>query len=90
MNDPLEGNRASPGGAAPTPANGTADPAKARFLMLSALRFSGVALALAGAYIAAGKTGLPVAAGYVLIVVGVVDAMILPLVLAKAWKSPKP
>ena len=73
--------------------NGTPSPedvARQRFLVLTAIRFSGVALALFGVAVAAGKAGLPAAAGYVLIALGALDALVMPIVLIKAWKRPPP
>ena len=62
--------------------------AKQRFMILTAIRFSGVAMALAGVAIVAGKIALPAVAGYVLIAIGALDSMLMPLVLLRAWKSP--
>lgn len=62
--------------------------AKQRFMVLTAIRFSGVALALAGVAIVAGKIDLPAVAGYGLIALGALDSLLMPLVLVKAWRSP--
>ena len=64
------------------------DKAQGRFLVLQMLRLSGVALVVLGLLAVNGKLGLPVMAGYLLIVVGVVDSFILPALLARRWKSP--
>ena len=66
------------------------DPAKARFLMIQATRIAGVAMAIVGLLVIAGKVNLPPVAGYVLIAVGLIDAMIVPLVLSRKWRSPRP
>ena len=66
------------------------DPARARFFILQALRLSGVALAVLGVAVIAGKLPLPAVAGYVLLLAGVADAMILPPVLARKWRTPRP
>lgn len=63
------------------------DLAKRRFMVLSAVRLSGVALALAGLAVIGGKLELPMWAGYILFGAGLFEAMILPIVLAKGWKS---
>ena len=63
------------------------DPAQKRFFILQAIRFTGVGLAFLGAAIIAGKTALPPAVGYVFLAFGAIDAMILPIVVARIWKS---
>jgi hypothetical protein len=66
------------------------DPAKARFFVIQAMRWSGLAMVIAGLLILNGKIALPIEAGYALTLVGLIDALIMPSVLAKAWKSPLP
>jgi hypothetical protein len=66
------------------------DPAKAKFIAIQALRWSGLALVLAGLLVLYGKIDLPEIAGYVLFVVGLLDALIMPGVLARLWKTPRP
>lgn len=63
------------------------DPAKARFLMLQAVRLSGVALGVFGALILGGILPLPELVGYLLIAFGGFDVFILPTILAKRWSS---
>lgn len=63
------------------------DPAKARFLVIQMVRLSGVALVLLALAILARKIDLPEAVGYVLFVVGVLDALFMPIVLARLWKT---
>ncbi len=59
-----------------------------RFLVINMVRISGaIMLAVGLAIIARGTFGLPVAAGYVLFLVGLADFMLVPLLLAKRWKS---
>ena len=58
------------------------DPAKARFLTIQAVRLSGVATAVLG-----GILPLPEIAGYILVALGVAEIFILPIVLAKRWRS---
>lgn len=65
------------------------DPAKARFIVLQALRWSGTGLVLLGLLILYGKTDLPEAVGYVFFVVGLLDALVMPGVLARMWKTPR-
>lgn len=65
------------------------DPARNRFIVIQLMRLSGVAMVMFGLAILSGKTDLPLAAGYVLSVVGMFDAMVVPLLLSRRWKSPK-
>ncbi len=60
-----------------------------RFLVINIVRISGaIMLTLGLAIIARGLFGLPAAAGYLLFLVGLADFMLVPLLLAKRWKSP--
>jgi hypothetical protein len=83
MRDPLEGVP-DPAPATPVAAQ---DPAKARFLVLQALRFTGVVLAILGALIVSGRIDLPREAGLMLILVGAADALFVPIFLARKWKT---
>ena len=67
----------------------TPDPARARFVIIQLSRISGVALAWFGLMIIGGKFDLPPVAGVLFALVGTVDAMILPLLLARRWKTPR-
>ncbi len=66
------------------------DPAKPRFFVIQLLRLSGVALVLAGLAIINGVIELPEIAGYAILVVGLADALIAPILLSRAWKTPLP
>jgi len=63
------------------------DPAKARFLTIQAVRLSGVVTAVLGALVLGGILPLPQIAGYILVALGVAEIFILPIVLAKRWRS---
>lgn len=65
------------------------DPAKARFIALTLIRWTGVALVLIGLLINSGKIAAPGAVGVVLVAVGLFDAFLMPVILARRWKSPK-
>lgn len=65
------------------------DPAKTRFLTIQAVRLSGVALAVLGALVLALIVPLPEVVGYLLIALGALDVFVLPLVLARRWRSGK-
>lgn len=70
------------------------DPALGRWLVLQVVRIAGVTLALIGLLTIAGRfapfAGLPQIVGYVFFVVGLADALVLPIFLARRWKSPPP
>lgn len=63
------------------------DPAKARFLTIQAVRLSGVVTAVLGTLVLGGILPLPEIAGYILVALGVAEIFILPIVLAKRWRS---
>jgi len=64
------------------------DPAKTRWMAIQAVRWSGLGIFILGLLIFAGKLDLPEIAGYVLMGVGLLDALFIPSVLAKRWKTP--
>lgn len=64
------------------------DPARQRFIALQMLRLSGAVFALLGLLVVAKRIDMPLAAGYVFLVVGFLDLFVVPLLLAKRWKSP--
>jgi hypothetical protein len=66
------------------------DLAKARFMAIQALRWSGVAFVVVGLLIIYGRMRVPPPVGYVLFVIGLIDALVLPSVLARRWRSPPP
>lgn len=68
----------------------TTDPARSRWIALQLIRLTGVAVTLVGILAIAGRIGIPPVAGYVIAVIGLVDAMVVPLLLARRWKSPPP
>ncbi len=63
------------------------DPAKLGFMVLQFMRMSGVAFAVFGAAIMAGKVLLPPQIGLGLVVFGVIESLVLPTLLARKWKS---
>ncbi len=64
--------------------------AKQRFMVMQIMRLSGVALFVFGIMIVRGILTLPIVAGYVLAVAGIFDAFLMPVILARRWKSPPP
>lgn len=65
------------------------DRARARFIAIQALRWTGVAMVLIGLLAMNGRIDLPGAAGYVLVTVGLFDVLIMPTVLARRWRTPR-
>lgn len=63
------------------------DPARARFLALTLIRWTGVALVLVGMLINVGKIEAPRVLGILLAAVGLFDALVMPVILARRWKS---
>lgn len=62
--------------------------AQYRFLVLNLCRLTGAVMLVIGlAVIAREAFGLPKAAGYLLFVVGMIDFILVPVLLAKRWKS---
>jgi len=78
--DPLSGE--------PAPAKIPDAMAKQRFMAMQVMRLFGVALFVFGIVIIRGILPLPRVAGYVLAVVGIFDMFIMPVILARRWKSP--
>ncbi|NBC36777.1 hypothetical protein GTZ99_09435 [Novosphingobium sp. FSY-8] len=61
--------------------------AKARHKRLTMVRFFGVLLALIGAAIMAGKVALPPIVGLLILLMGVFDVVLFPLMLTRRWKK---
>jgi len=62
--------------------------AKARWIAIQAVRWSGFAIFVIGLLIYAGKIELPIEAGYALMAVGILDALLMPSFLARLWRTP--
>ena len=63
------------------------DPARNRWMVIQAMRWIGLALVLFGLLIVNRKVDLPEVAGYVLVVIGLFDALFMPTILSRRWKS---
>ncbi len=63
------------------------DPAAARFWTLQFIRLSGMLTAILGALIIAKVIFLPEPLGPILLVLGAAEFFVLPIVLARKWKS---
>ncbi|MDR2856227.1 MAG: hypothetical protein LBV50_00060 [Novosphingobium sp.] len=66
------------------------DPAKVRLMALHAMRWSGLALVIFGLMALYGRIALPREIASALVIVGLIDALIMPTVFARRWKSPPP
>lgn len=64
------------------------DPAKARFFAIQLMRWTGLAMVLIGLLIVQRGIGPPVETGYALVLIGLLDGLIMPSVLARKWRSP--
>lgn len=64
------------------------DQARNRYLIINAARLGGVAMVLVGILGLRGVLEYPEAAGYVLVVVGLVDVFVIPQFLARKWRTP--
>ena len=64
------------------------DPAKARWMAIQMVRWTGLALFILGLLVYAKKIDLPIEAGWVLMAVGLLDALFMPSLLARRWKTP--
>ena len=66
------------------------DLAKKRFMTLNLIRFAGVAFALLGTAIIAKRWIEPAEIiGGLLIANGAIDLLVIPLILARKWRTPK-
>lgn len=64
------------------------DPARNRFFVIQAMRWTGLALVVVGLMIVNRKIAMPQVLGYGLTVIGLIEALIVPTFLAKMWKTP--
>ncbi|MFC4290837.1 hypothetical protein ACFOWX_00205 [Sphingorhabdus arenilitoris] len=70
----------------------TSDEGKARqrYLVISAARLAGaIFMAIGLGIIANGFMDLPVEAGYMLFAMGVIEFIVVPVLLARMWKTPE-
>ena len=65
------------------------DPARVRFMLLNLVRVSGVVFAMLGITIIVKRWVEPAEViGGALVIVGAIDVMVIPLILARRWRSP--
>ena len=65
------------------------DPAAAHFAIIQAVRLSGVAFVVVGMLVASGRLALPGWIGYPLLAIGLLDALVVPQILARKWRTPR-
>lgn len=65
------------------------DPAPRRFFTIQAVRLAGVAFVVLGMMIVAGRIPWPAWLGYLLLINGLVDVFVIPLRLARKWRTPE-
>ena len=64
------------------------DVARNRWMVISALRAAGVAMVLVGLLILRKVIPEPAWAGYTILAVGLADVFLVPLLLARKWRTP--
>ncbi|MFM6951369.1 MAG: hypothetical protein ACKOW1_10150 [Novosphingobium sp.] len=62
--------------------------ARNRFIVIQLVRISGVAMVLVGLLVMNGRIDWPREVGFALAAVGLFEAMIAPILLARKWKTP--
>lgn len=67
--------------------HGEHDPAKAKYMLISAVRIAGAFLVMLGLMGINGALPLPDIASYALIAIGLIDVFVLPIFLSKRWSS---
>lgn len=65
------------------------DPAKARFYFIAFHRVLGALLAMLGLLVIEHRIDWPVKLGYGLLVIGLFDVFIAPILLARLWRTPR-
>lgn len=64
--------------------------ARNRWLAITAVRLGGIALVVLGITVLSGESDLPREAGWISLAIGLPAALILPAVLVRRWRSPRP
>jgi hypothetical protein len=65
------------------------DPARRRFFTIQAVRLAGVAFVVLGMLVVSQRIAWPVWIGYLLLANGLVDVFVIPLRLARRWRTPQ-
>jgi len=64
--------------------------ARNRWLAINAVRIGGIALTVLGIMVLSGELELPRVAGWIALALGLPGALVLPAVLVRRWRSPRP
>jgi hypothetical protein len=67
----------------------TEDPARNRFFAIQAVRVAGVVQVLLALLVVNQRLAWPDWIGYLLFINGFVDVFVIPIMLARRWRSPK-
>jgi hypothetical protein len=62
--------------------------ARGRWLVINVLRLGGVAMVIAGMLGTRQVIAIPMIAAYALIAIGLLDIFLVPLLLARKWRTP--
>jgi len=74
----------------PEPNTPADDPARGRFAIIALHRLLGIALVFAGILVSQGVIDWPEQLGWALVALGLVDVFVVPQVLARMWRTPRP
>lgn len=66
------------------------DVARNRWAVMTAVRLAGVGMVVAGVLMLRGVLPGPALVAYLLLAVGLVDTFVVPQVLARKWRTPRP
>ena len=67
-----------------------AEKARSRFLIINASRLAGgIFIAIGLAIIANGFMDMPIEAGYAIFALGAIEFIVVPVLLARMWKTPE-
>ena len=66
------------------------DPAKARFFMIAGHRVIGAVLVLLGILCLENVLDWGETLGWALVILGVIDVFVVPLLLTRLWRTPRP
>ena len=64
------------------------DQARGRFVIINVARLSGVIMVLLGLLILEGGLDVPEVVGWVFLPIGLFEVFVLPLILARRWRTP--
>jgi hypothetical protein len=64
--------------------------ARNRWVALNAARLGGIALTVLGIMVLTGEVELPRIAGWIALGIGLPAALLLPAILVRRWRSPRP